>query len=65
MHRIVHKARSFEEAAEHDVRQQLAMTPRERVDAARELQRRFYGPPKDIRESRMVRKFFRPTTRVE
>lgn len=50
MERIVHKARSFEEAAEYDVRQQLAMTPQERVDAARELQRRFYGPSPDIRE---------------
>jgi hypothetical protein len=49
MQRVVHKARSFKEADAYDVRQQRAMTPQQRMDAARELQRRFYGPSKDIR----------------
>ena len=50
MRRIVHKSKSFKEADENDVRQHRAMTPQERVDSARELQRRFYGHARDIRE---------------
>ena len=51
MERVVHKTTSFEEAEDWDVRQQLAMTPQERILAARELQRRFYGPnPIGLRE---------------
>ena len=49
MQRVVHKSRSFSDADDHDVRQQLAMTPQERVDAARALQRRVFGRGKDIR----------------
>jgi hypothetical protein len=51
MERVVHKSRSFEEAAEWDVRQQVAMSPQERIRAARALQRRAYpGRAKDVRE---------------
>ena len=51
MERVVHKAASFDEADDWDVRQQLAMSPQERLLAARELQRRFYGPhPIGLRE---------------
>ena len=49
MQRVVHKSKSFKEADETDVRQQLAMTPQQRVDAARALQRRVFGAGKDIR----------------
>jgi len=49
MQRVVHKSKSFEEADENDIRQQLAMTSQERVDAARALQRRVFGRGKDIR----------------
>ena len=48
MERVAHKSKSFKEADEWDVRQQLAMTPQQRIDAARALQRRVYGPGKDI-----------------
>ena len=50
MKAIVNKCRSFEEADAWDRRQQLAMTPQERINAARELQRRVFGRAKDIRE---------------
>ncbi len=42
MERIVHKSRSFEEAAKWDVEQQVSMTPKERMRAARELKRRAF-----------------------
>ena len=52
----VHKSRSFREAQEWDVAQQLSMTPEKRREAARELQRRFYGLQcPDVRASRAVR----------
>lgn len=52
----IHKSRSFREADDWDVAQQLSMTPRERREAVRELQRRFYGDRcPDVRESRVVR----------
>ena len=51
MERIGVKARSFKEAAEADIRQHLAMTPTERMRAARELKDRMYpGNNPDIRE---------------
>ena len=51
MKRIVNKARSFEEADEWDIRQQLAMTQEERILAARALPRRAFGDhPKGVRE---------------
>lgn len=49
MERVVHIAKSFEEAEEWDIKQQLEMTPQERIWVARDLQRKVYGPPKDIR----------------
>ena len=45
MERVVHKSRRFAEADEWDIRQQVAMTPRDRMRAARELKFRVY--PKD------------------
>ena len=50
MKAVVNKCHSFRSADEWDRRQQLAMTPQERIHAARELQRRVFGPKKDIRE---------------
>jgi hypothetical protein len=57
---VVHKSRSFREAEEWDVDQQLSMTPEKRRATARELQLRFYGDRvPDVRESRIAR-FLRP-----
>lgn len=50
MKAVVNKCRSFKEADEWDRRQQLAMTPQERIRASRELQRRVFGRVRDIRE---------------
>lgn len=51
MERVVNKASSFKQADDWDVQQQISMTPRERIRAARELQRRVYGKDsKDVRE---------------
>ena len=50
MERTVHKSRSFREAAQWDVEQQVQMTPQERWLAARRLKERVYGrDPKDVR----------------
>ena len=43
MERVVHVARSFEEARALDIAQQVAMTPEERRRVARELRERVYG----------------------
>lgn len=50
MERVVHKASSHEEAGEWDVQQHLAMTPEERLRAARELKDRAY--PEDAEDVR-------------
>lgn len=51
MEKVVNIARSHKEADEWDVRQQVAMSPQERIRASRELRRRAYPPPnKDVRE---------------
>lgn len=51
MEQVVNIARSHEEADEWDIRQQVAMSPQERIHASRELRRRAYPPPnKDVRE---------------
>jgi len=51
MERIVNIAASYEEARDWDIRQQLAMTPQERILAVRAMQKRVYSPhPKDVRE---------------
>jgi hypothetical protein len=50
MERIAHKAKGHTQASEWDIQQQLAMTPQERIRAARELQRRAFGTQtKDVR----------------
>ncbi len=51
MERVVNIARSHQEADDWDIRQQVAMSPQERIRAARELRHRAYPPPnKDVRE---------------
>ena len=51
MERIVNIAKSFEEAEQWDIEQNLAMTPDERLDAAKELKERVYGKnPPDVRD---------------
>lgn len=42
MERIVHISRSFEEAEEWDIRQNLAMTPEERLDLLQRLRDEYY-----------------------
>ena len=50
MDRTVNKAKSHAEADRWDVEQQMAMTPKERLRAARELKRRvFPADAKDVR----------------
>ena len=49
MKMVTHKCHSFKDADAWDRKQQLAMTPQERIHAARELQRRVYGQTKDVR----------------
>ena len=49
--RVVHKAKSFREAERLDIEQQVAMTPNERIRAAKVLRDRGYpANPKDVRE---------------
>jgi hypothetical protein len=51
MKRIVNIARSFSEAEKWDIYQQINMTARQRMAAARELKERVYGKNvKDVRE---------------
>lgn len=51
MQRVVHKSSSHEEARRWDVQQQTAMTPGERMRAARVLKDRAFPPDtKDVRE---------------
>lgn len=51
MERVAHKARGFKEADEWEIRQHLAMTPRERMRAARVLKERMFpGKNPDVRE---------------
>ncbi|HTS16793.1 MAG TPA: hypothetical protein VMP11_04400 [Verrucomicrobiae bacterium] len=50
MERVVHKAKGFKEAEEWDIQQQIAMTPEERLRAAKELRDRVYpANAKDVR----------------
>jgi hypothetical protein len=49
--RIVNKAKGFKEAEVWDIRQQISMTPDERLKASRILRDRFYGKNcPDVRE---------------
>jgi hypothetical protein len=51
MQRVVHKSSSHEEAHRWDVKQHTAMTPEERMRAARILKDRAFPPDaKDVRE---------------
>jgi len=48
--RIVYKARSFKQADAWSIRQELAMTPPQRIQAARVLKRRVWSRrSKDVR----------------
>ena len=42
MERIVHIARSFEEAEQWDMQQYMAMTPEERLDLLQQLREQYY-----------------------
>jgi len=51
MKRIVHISRSFEEAEQWDIEQNISMTPEERLEAAKELRERVFGKNQpDVRE---------------
>jgi hypothetical protein len=53
LERVVHKSRSFAEAEEWDIAQQLGLTPEQRQAIARELKRRFWGDKRpDVRATR-------------
>ena len=43
MKRVANIAKNFKEAEEWDIKQQVNMTPQERMEAARILRERFYG----------------------
>ena len=50
MERVCHKAKGFKEADEWDIQQQVAMTPEQRLAAAKTLRDRVYpSDAKDIR----------------
>ena len=51
MERVVKKSRSFREADRWDMRQNLALTPEQRIQIAHALRKRAYpGKHKDVRE---------------
>jgi len=53
MKRILHKSRSFKEAEEWDIQQQISMNPQERLQAAKILRERVFGRnTPDVREYR-------------
>ncbi len=50
MERVVHISRSFEEAEQWDIEQSLALSPDQRLEAARVLRERVFGKDQpDIR----------------
>jgi hypothetical protein len=52
MERVVHKAKGFKDAEEWDIQQQVAMTPEQRMQAAKEFCDRAYpANTPDIRAS--------------
>ncbi len=56
MERVIHRSKSFQEAAAWDRQQQIRMTPQERWAIARRLKERVYGPhPKDVRACHRTR----------
>jgi len=59
MKRVVDKAKSFKEAEEWDIIQQISLTPEERQKIAYELKIKAYGPnTKDVREVRVCKKIY-------
>ncbi|MBC8525637.1 MAG: hypothetical protein ISS28_01980 [Candidatus Cloacimonetes bacterium] len=51
MKHIAHKSHSFVDAEKWDIRQQINMTPQQRLEAAKELSKRVYGTNLlDVRE---------------
>ncbi|MBI4575407.1 MAG: hypothetical protein HY722_03990 [Planctomycetes bacterium] len=56
MERVVHRAKGFQAAARWDLEQHLSMTAEERLQAARELRLRAFGPDsRDVREAERAR----------
>ena len=43
MEKIVHIAKSFEEAEQWDIQQNISMTPEERLEGAKKLKERVFG----------------------
>ncbi|MCK4765330.1 MAG: hypothetical protein KAW12_24225 [Candidatus Aminicenantes bacterium] len=55
MERVVHIAKSFAEAEQWDIRQNISMTPDERLAAARQLAERVYGKNQpDVRAAQSI-----------
>ena len=51
MERIVFKTKDFKEAEEHDIKQNISMTPAERQEAAKKIREKVYGKENpDVRE---------------
>ena len=51
MERIVFKTKDFKEAEEHDIEQNISMTPAERQEAAKKIREKIYGKDNlDVRE---------------
>ena len=56
MERIVFKTRDFKEAEEHDIKQNISMTPAERQEAAKKIREKVYGKDNpDVREYHVKR----------
>lgn len=59
MERVVNKAKSFKEAEQWDIIQQISLTPEERQKIAYELKIKAYGTnTKDVREIRLCKKIY-------
>ena len=57
MERVVHISRSFEEAEQWNIDQNVAMTPDQRLEAAKMIRERVYGTGNpDIREYYLLAK---------
>ena len=60
MERIFNKAKNHKKAEQWDILQQIRMSPEERMAAAKELKKRYYGDnPTDVRSSRKFVKYLR------